>query len=120
MYQQHACSSTACICLQVSLGRKPSIAVNGFKACGIVPFDPAIFTEEDFLPSTITNEEQATASENGDVEEYEETQEQEDAPTSFSSLVPQPQSSFDPIQPSTSKTAMRIPIQVPPLLSLIS
>lgn len=33
----------------------PIDIVNTFKKCGIFPFDDSIFTEEDFLPSTVTN-----------------------------------------------------------------
>lgn len=30
-------------------------AVNAFKTCGIVPLDPAVFTDEDFAPSAVTD-----------------------------------------------------------------
>lgn len=30
-------------------------AVNSFKSCGIFPMNPSVFTEEDFLPSSVTN-----------------------------------------------------------------
>lgn len=32
----------------------PTTITNGFKVSGIVPFNREIFTEEDFLPSTVT------------------------------------------------------------------
>lgn len=31
-------------------------AVNSFKVCGIFPINPSVFTEEDFLPSTVTDQ----------------------------------------------------------------
>ena len=34
-------------------------AVSGFKKCGINPFRPDIFTEEDFLPSMLTDRDEA-------------------------------------------------------------
>lgn len=30
-------------------------AVNGFKKCGIWPYDPSVFSESDFAPSLVTD-----------------------------------------------------------------
>lgn len=36
-------------------------AVSGFRCCGLWPFDPDVFSEEDFLPSLVTDEPQPHA-----------------------------------------------------------
>lgn len=41
----------------IAYGRCASIekAVNAFRMCGIVPINPGVFTDEDFMPSEVTN-----------------------------------------------------------------
>ena len=33
-----------------------AIAINGFKSCGLWPYNPDVFTDEDFLPASVTDE----------------------------------------------------------------
>ncbi|KAI5696460.1 hypothetical protein M8J76_003577 [Diaphorina citri] len=34
----------------------PSTAINGFRACGIVPLDPSVFGDVDFAPAEVTDQ----------------------------------------------------------------
>jgi len=31
-------------------------AINGFRCCGLWPYNPDVFTDDDFLPAAVTDE----------------------------------------------------------------
>lgn len=66
-------------------------AINGFKKCGIVPYNPDVFTDEDFLPSTVTDQQSIT---------------QENLPQPEDCVL-QPSTSQNMLEPSTSNNLLQ-------------
>ena len=82
-----------------NLAATPQLAQEGFRTCGIVPFDPNIFTEIDFLPSEVTDQPE-------DEPEEEPEDEPEDQPEiTMPILVPNAEVEMK-VTPSTSAAIM--------------
>ena len=81
---------------------RASLAVSGFRSCGIWPFNPDIFTDEDFLPSVTTEEEQPLVEDPNEFSGAEETLDFESNVTADSIRIPVAPVAFDPTQASTS------------------
>ena len=62
-----------CLVLLFLSTARSSLTVNGFRSCGIWPFNQDIFTDEDFLTSVTTEEEQPLVEDPNEFSGAEET-----------------------------------------------